>query len=216
MDGDYRLKAASPAIDAGSSTALPADGLDLDADGNTTEPLPFDLDNEARIESTRVDMGAYEQLAKKPTVTPTANLTVSVGDGFLTLTPDPNAPSSSNTYIGSVEVSIDLNFQGRLGVTVTSQSAAGGRWSGWVIPDTIGPGEAIVTLWVKGREPEPGGAARRLAGGVGGRGGLFRGAPSIVQQFNDPKPAKMMTMGPAAATTAGRTLSFIPEKREQK
>ena len=116
----------------------------------STESLPFDLDNETRIEGTRVDMGAYEQLAKKPTPTPTANLTVSVGDGYLTLHPDPNAPSSSNTYLAQCGCHIELNFQGQLGVTVTSQSAAGGRWSGWVIPDTIGPGEAVVTLWVKG------------------------------------------------------------------
>ena len=150
VDGDYRLKAASPAIDAGSSTALPADSLDLDTDANTTEPLPFDLDNTARIKDTKVDLGAYEQLAKKPTtpVTPTANLTVSVGDGFLTLTPDPSAPSSSNTYIGSVDVDIDLNFKGKLSVTVTAQSAAGGRWSASVVPETIGPGNATVTLSV--------------------------------------------------------------------
>ncbi|MCX5647445.1 MAG: right-handed parallel beta-helix repeat-containing protein [Phycisphaerae bacterium] len=152
VDGDYRLKATSPAIDAGNSAALPADNLDLDADANTTEPLPFDLDNTARIKDTKVDLGAYEQLAKKPTpiVTPAVNLTVSVGDGFLTLTPDPSAPSSSNTYIGRLDVDIDLNFKGKLSVTVTAQSAAGGKWSASVVPDTIGPGTATVTLSVKG------------------------------------------------------------------
>lgn len=152
MDGDYRLKTSSPALNAGSSAALPIDSLDLDADANTAEPLPLDLDNTARIKDTKVDMGAYEQLAKKPTtiVTPTVNLMVSVGDGFFSLTPDPSAPSSSNTYIGSVDVDIDLNFQGKLNVTATAQSAAGGRWSASVVPDIIGPGAAVVTLSVKG------------------------------------------------------------------
>ena len=150
VDGDYRLKAASPAIDAGSSAALGADSLDLDADGNTTESLPFDLDNEARIEGAKVDMGAYEQLAKQSTPTTTVTLTVSVGDGFMTLVPDPSAPSSSNTYIGTVDVDINLNFRGKLSVTVTSTSAADGKWSAGIDPDTIGPGKAVVTLWVKG------------------------------------------------------------------
>ncbi|MCU0915662.1 MAG: right-handed parallel beta-helix repeat-containing protein [Planctomycetes bacterium] len=149
VDGDYRLKSSSPAIDVGNNAALPADDLDLDADGNTTEPLPVDLDNEARIEGTKVDLGAYEQLAKQTPPTPSTTLMVSVGDGFLSLAPDPSAPSSSNTFIGSVDVDIELNFRGRLSVEVTPSSAAGGTWTAWLIPDTIGPGKATVTLWVK-------------------------------------------------------------------
>jgi hypothetical protein len=151
IDGDYRLQATSPAIDVGSSTALPADSLDLDADGNITELLPFDLDNEARIEGAKVDMGAYEQLAKKPTPTPSVNLLVSVGNGFLTLGPDPDAPSSSNTFIGHTDIDVGgLSFRGKLTVTVTAKSAAGGKWTGWVIPDTVGPGPATTTLYIKG------------------------------------------------------------------
>lgn len=151
VDGDYRLKGTSPAIDTGSSTALPPDSLDLDADGNTTEALPFDLDNEARIEGTQVDMGAYEQPAKKPTPTPGLNLLVTVGDGAISLAPDPNAPSSSNTYIGTSPINIaGMNFKGQLTVQVASKSAAGGKWTGWVVPDIVGPGPAVVTLYVRG------------------------------------------------------------------
>jgi hypothetical protein len=151
-DGDYRLKTSSPAIDAGSSTALAADSLDLDGDGNITETLPFDLDNGPRIEGTRVDMGAYEQLGKTtPTPSSVPTLTVSVGDGSFTLSPDPNAASSSNTYYGTVALDINLNFKAKLSVIVTSTSAADGKWSGGLAPDTIAPGKATVTLWVRGQ-----------------------------------------------------------------
>jgi hypothetical protein len=71
-DDDLRLQPGSPCIDAGDSTALPADVADLDGDGDVTEPLPLDLDGRPRrvddpsIPDTGagnppvVDMGAYE------------------------------------------------------------------------------------------------------------------------------------------------------------
>ncbi|MBU0718193.1 MAG: right-handed parallel beta-helix repeat-containing protein, partial [Planctomycetes bacterium] len=71
----YRLSAGSPCIDAGNNTAVPADKLDLDDDGNTTEPIPFDLDGSPRFQDDLatvdtgngappiVDMGAYEYQA---------------------------------------------------------------------------------------------------------------------------------------------------------
>ncbi|MCP4543443.1 MAG: DUF11 domain-containing protein [Chloroflexi bacterium] len=69
--GDYRLQDDSPAIDAGDNTALPPDTHDLDGDGNTTEPLPYDLDRTPRFVDhpqadsgngtpPLVDLGAYE------------------------------------------------------------------------------------------------------------------------------------------------------------
>jgi hypothetical protein len=58
--GDLRLQPASPAIDVGDNSALPADTLDLDKDGNISEPLPIDLDGNFRIVNGVVDMGAYE------------------------------------------------------------------------------------------------------------------------------------------------------------
>lgn len=59
-DDDLRLSAGSPCIDAGDNTALPADTADLDNDGNTIEPIPFDLDGSIRIVNGTADMGAYE------------------------------------------------------------------------------------------------------------------------------------------------------------
>ena len=69
---DYRLSSGSPCIDAADNTAVPADELDLDEDGDTTEPTPFDLDGNPRFKDDPttpdtgvgtppiVDMGAHE------------------------------------------------------------------------------------------------------------------------------------------------------------
>ena len=164
IDGDYRLLAGSLAIDAGSNAALPADIFDLDADGNTAEPIPFDLDNEARIQGTSVDIGAYEQLAKKPgpRPVPDVDLKACFGPNCFPLLPDPMAPPSSYTYIGSRDVHVTLNFTGEFSVVVTPTSAAGGTWSGWVVPSIGGPGDVTLTLHVKGENLNlgalPGGA----------------------------------------------------------
>ena len=70
--GDLRLLPSSPCIDAGNNADVPADPADLDGDGNTTEPLPFDLaggvrfaDDPATADTGAgtapiVDIGAYE------------------------------------------------------------------------------------------------------------------------------------------------------------
>ncbi|MHC4618732.1 MAG: right-handed parallel beta-helix repeat-containing protein [Planctomycetota bacterium] len=66
VDGDYHLLPTSPGVDAGDNNSVPADTADLDADGNTSEPVPFDLDGNLRIADgdldgcSVVDMGAYE------------------------------------------------------------------------------------------------------------------------------------------------------------
>ena len=149
IDGDYRLKSTSPAIDAGSNAALPADIFDLDADGNVAEQLPRDLDHEDRVEGARVDMGACEQAGTLPPVFG-GDLTVCFGGSCIPLLPDPNAPASSYTYIGYTDVTVNLNFKGKFTVTVTPTSAAGGTWTGWLVPDVVGPGPATMQLWVKG------------------------------------------------------------------
>ncbi len=64
-DEDYRLSADSPAIDAGDDSLVANDWLDLDEDGDTAEPVPFDLDGNARFIDggsglATVDIGAYE------------------------------------------------------------------------------------------------------------------------------------------------------------
>ncbi len=72
--GDLRLRAGTKCIDAGDNSAVPADTFDLNTNGDTSEPVPFDLDYLARFRddtgtpdagppgsgSPIVDMGAFE------------------------------------------------------------------------------------------------------------------------------------------------------------
>ncbi len=58
--GDLRLTEGSPAIDAGDASHLPADAADLDDDGDTAEPVPFDLDDRTRVQGDALDLGPYE------------------------------------------------------------------------------------------------------------------------------------------------------------
>ncbi len=75
--GDLRLQPGSPCIDAADNSAVPADVTDVDEDGDTNEPIPWDLEGDPRFvddpvtadcaqapgqcgECPVVDMGAYE------------------------------------------------------------------------------------------------------------------------------------------------------------
>lgn len=59
--GDLRLASDSPLLNQGSAANLPEDILDLDGDANVSEPLPVDLDGNARVVGSEVDVGAYER-----------------------------------------------------------------------------------------------------------------------------------------------------------
>lgn len=65
-DDDLRLLADSLCIDVGDNSSLPLDTADLNNDGDTTEPIPYDFDSFNRIvdgdcdDVATVDMGAYE------------------------------------------------------------------------------------------------------------------------------------------------------------
>lgn len=70
--GDFQLLPGSPCIDAGNNWAVPADGPDLDSDGDTAELSPLDLQGNPRLADVPsapdagcglpvvVDMGASE------------------------------------------------------------------------------------------------------------------------------------------------------------
>ncbi len=59
--GDFRLRACSPLVNAGTSTALSADTYDADFDDNMTELLPA-RDLGARVLFGEVDIGAFESV----------------------------------------------------------------------------------------------------------------------------------------------------------
>ncbi len=58
--GNFQLQPGSPALNTGDSFNLPADDLDLDHDGDTTEPVSVDVNGNPRILSGEVDRGASE------------------------------------------------------------------------------------------------------------------------------------------------------------
>jgi hypothetical protein len=71
-DNDWRLALPSPCIDAGNNSLVEHDWADLDGDGDTVEPVPFDLDGLSRFADVAsipdtgsgsppiVDIGCYE------------------------------------------------------------------------------------------------------------------------------------------------------------
>lgn len=62
-DDNYGLlipEASSAAIQAGDAGLIPSDILDLDGDGDTSEPWPYDIRGHARSKGTAPDVGAYE------------------------------------------------------------------------------------------------------------------------------------------------------------
>ncbi len=66
--GDLRLQTTSQAINAGENSLLPADLTDLDADDDTLEMIPYDLNDHPRILDSLVDMGAFEVHNEPPTI----------------------------------------------------------------------------------------------------------------------------------------------------
>jgi hypothetical protein len=133
------LLAGSPAINAGDNSLIPPDVTDLDADGNTSEPLPFDQRGLGfpRIIASTVDIGAFEAdspTAPTPTRTPTATSTPTPGSVYQPLvvklagppaktaptatptptsTPTPTEPPASGldgTWVGTTSQGKEISF----------------------------------------------------------------------------------------------------------
>jgi predicted outer membrane repeat protein len=114
--GDFHLQSTSPALDAGDNSAVGADTTDLDGDGDTTEPLPLDLDGNARFidapvadsgngTAPIVDMGAYEKADGSPTATPTATNTPTPTATPTNPTATPTTPPTGTPIISDVRTS---------------------------------------------------------------------------------------------------------------
>ncbi len=123
--GNLRPVAGSPVVDAGYDGYVPPDTLDLDGDGNTTEPLPYDLDHGLRIFGPGVDMGAYE--SQTPDTTPPMVVSIIRLDPNPTYGPNVRFKVTFSETVINVDVSdFSLAVSGTLsGAGVTGVSGSG-------------------------------------------------------------------------------------------
>jgi hypothetical protein len=116
-DDNLRLQPGSPAIDAGDNTSIPADTIDADHDGNTSEPAPFDLDGRSRVVNNIVDLGVYEWTIVKSLSPPSP---VTYGDAY-TYTLLANDPSATfGVAAGELPPDLSLAPNGLLSGTLTA------------------------------------------------------------------------------------------------
>ncbi|MGK7911175.1 MAG: choice-of-anchor Q domain-containing protein [Synechococcus sp.] len=89
----HALLPGSPAIGLGNNSTLPADVKDLDGDGNTSEPIPFDQRGEGfnRIANGTVDIGAFEDNGSSsltpPSLSPSLTVDTLVDENDFDLSP---------------------------------------------------------------------------------------------------------------------------------
>ncbi len=125
-NGDFRLRSNSPAVDAGDNDLLPTDTTDLDADGNTTEPLPMDIDGNTRIMYETVDIGALERQIDTSPPTADAGGPYTVVEGYAVQldasgSTDPDLPNDTLTYAWDFDG--DGEYDDATGVTPTFSAA---------------------------------------------------------------------------------------------
>jgi hypothetical protein len=139
VQGDYRLQGQSPCMDAGDSQYV-------------VGKIEKDLEGDPRVINQRVDMGCDEY---NP-VSVQRNLTACYEDQCFSLAKHPGAADPERTYIGHTTVFFLMNFQAKLSAAVTAASAAGGTWTGWLVPEVVGPGLCQSELWVRGEDVQIG------------------------------------------------------------
>lgn len=142
QDDNFHVISGSPCLDAGDNSAVPADGADLDHDGNTSEPLPIDAAGNTRFaddpNSTDsgnggapiIDIGAIEGIGNQLIVEPASGIQVPEGGQAsfaVSLALDPGGPVT----ISAMRESGDPGIQIDLGETLTFDS------SNYAIPQYI-------------------------------------------------------------------------------
>ncbi|MBD2250600.1 M10 family metallopeptidase C-terminal domain-containing protein [Nostoc parmelioides FACHB-3921] len=135
------LLPGSPAINAGNNNLIPADTQDLDGDGDTTEPTPFDQRGLARLVGGTVDIGAFEvQSATLPTLT-INNVTVTEGN-----TGTINANFTVTLSVASTSA-VTVNY-----ATANDTATAGSDYTSTTGILTFNPGETSknITVAVRG------------------------------------------------------------------
>jgi len=127
-DDDLSLRPGSPCIDAGDRGAVPADVADIDADGNTAEPLPLDFAGNPRFvddpatpntgvgPAPYVDIGAHEFVpgmcagdANNDNMVNGADLSVLLAQfGLMVLPPGMGADLNADGVVNGADLSILL------------------------------------------------------------------------------------------------------------
>ena len=125
--GDLHLRLDSPAVDAGDNSLLPADELDLDNDGDATEPLPVDFDGNPRVVNGSVDIGAYERKCVTELIVSTLvdenDGDYSVGD--LSLREALSLAADEANYPGADEITFDASLFTDGSATITLDASLG-------------------------------------------------------------------------------------------
>ena len=136
-DDDLTLFASSPAVDAGTSPVN--DVADLDADGQASDPLLVDINEDARILGGGPNLGAIESVAAPPVLN-VSNEGVAVSDGdVLTLATAVGVDATlSLTLSNPPTADADLDVSG-----VTFSGADAARFSASPTTAVIAPGSSI-------------------------------------------------------------------------
>ncbi|MFN0012641.1 MAG: FG-GAP repeat domain-containing protein [Phycisphaerales bacterium] len=207
--GDLRLSANSPAIDSGDSLAVPADTVDIDDDGNTTEALPLDLlafprfvDDPAVANSGNgtppVDRGCYESQVNCLTCTGIREWrTHSGGDFAFAGNWFPSVPQPAHDTEYDVLSAYTVAFPAS--TITTNKSASVERGSViWALPTTSTYNLTTTSSTALRIGNEPFGVAALRVTGVGSissPGGLFK--PTSVSIANDPTAVGTLTVAGA-------------------
>ncbi|WP_392535477.1 beta strand repeat-containing protein [Nostoc sp. C117] len=133
----HALLTGSPAINAGNNNLIPVDTQDLDGDGNTSEPIPYDERGLARVVSGTVDIGAFEvQAATLPTLS-INNISVTEGNTGTT-----NATFTVNLSAASTSA-VTVNY-----ATANGTATAGSDYTASTGTLTFNPGNTSKTISV--------------------------------------------------------------------
>ena len=151
--GNLVLRAGSPAIDAGNTAGLPADSADLDGDGDTAEPLPYDLTGAPRLHGSAVDVGAHERKASVQAGDELATSETGAGDLItVTLHAEPSsAVTVTLTGSDAAEATVSpaqLTFDAGNWDTPQTAVVAG-------VDDDVDDGPAAFTVTVTLASPDP-------------------------------------------------------------
>ena len=112
--GDLRLTGTSPAVDAGDSGRIPADTFDLDQDGDTDEPVPFDIRGNSRVFGDSIDIGAYEYQAAPDTGRETPSTVVTTAADMIDLYDGAVSLREAVLYAGTGSLSTTITFAPQL------------------------------------------------------------------------------------------------------